>query len=99
MSATRTLRKPLVNPGSAGVPRLTPGLSSVGPPPVTRVSHVLATFMMTGSPASTTCPPGRGRGGQESELLHASLVVQRHDVLVPPGQGAVGERVVEGPAP
>jgi hypothetical protein len=48
MSGTRTLRNPLVSPGSVGVLRLTPGLSSVGPPPVLRVSHVLATFMMTG---------------------------------------------------
>ena len=45
---------PLYN--EAGVLRLTPGLSSVGPPPVTRVSHVLATLMMTGSRSSRTCP-------------------------------------------
>jgi hypothetical protein len=61
MSATRTLRNPLVEPGSVGVLRLTPGLSSVGPPPVTRVSYVLATFMMTGSRSSSTCPPSSDR--------------------------------------
>jgi hypothetical protein len=60
-SATRTLRNPLVNPGSIGVPKLTPGLSSVEPPPVTRVNHVLATFMMTGSRSSSTCPPSSDR--------------------------------------
>src|SRR3982074_2886752 len=49
MSATRTLRNAPVRLGSGGVVRATVGLSSVGPPPTLRISHVFAAFMMTGS--------------------------------------------------
>src|ERR1700694_2889158 len=57
MSATRTLRKALVRFGSGGVVSVTVGLSSVGPPPSLRMSHVLATFMITGSRSISTVPP------------------------------------------
>src|SRR5258708_33677037 len=57
MSATRTFRKALVRLGSAGVVSVTVGLSSVGPPPTFRMSHELATFMMTGSRSRTIRPP------------------------------------------
>src|SRR5213083_2717715 len=40
------IAKALVRSGSGGVVSVTVGLSSVGPPPSLRISHVLATFMM-----------------------------------------------------
>ena len=54
MSATRTLRKALVRFGSGGVVSVTVGLSSVGPPPLLRISQLLATFMITGSRSINT---------------------------------------------
>jgi hypothetical protein len=59
----------LVLEGAAGIGKTTvwragaawSSLSSVGPPPVTKVSQVLATFMMTGSRSSSTCPPSSDR--------------------------------------
>ena len=56
ISATRTLRNALVRLGSGGVVKVTVGLSSVGPPPTLRMSHELATFMITGSRSTRTCP-------------------------------------------
>ena len=54
MSATRKFRNALVRFGSGGVVKVTVGLSSVGPPPTLRMSHVFAIFKITGSRSSTT---------------------------------------------
>src|ERR671914_187771 len=61
MSATLRLRNALVRDGSAGGSRVTPGLSSVGPPPTLRINQPLWNLRMTGSRWFTTSAPKTSR--------------------------------------
>jgi hypothetical protein len=55
------LRHGLARPGSAGGASVTVGLSSAGPPPMLRMSQLLASFKITGSRSSTTVAPNTDR--------------------------------------
>ncbi len=57
MSETRMLRKLLARSGSRGVSSVTAGLSSVGPPPMLMMIHLLASATYAGSPERMVVPP------------------------------------------